>query len=706
MWRFRAKNRMMESEARPGAPRRLLPTWIATTMNRYGFVRVTAATTKTAVADPDANAAEIVSLLAQVADSDVVLCAELGITGYTCGDLFGQTALLQAGQRATLRLAEATRGCTQLVVVGLPIAIGNSLYNCAVVLSDGQVVGIVPKQFIPNYKEFYESRWFSSARGSEPALIEFGSAEVPFGVDLLFRGPDGLVVGVEICEDLWMPIPPSSIQAIAGANLLLNLSASNELIGKSSYRRDLVVGQSGRCIAAYAYASSGPTESTTDLVFGGHCLIAENGRLLAESPRVGDGTPIRRESYWITRDVDIEKLQNERRSTTSFDDCLRYVTPFRRIDFALARDMVGLKRDVAGTPFVPADGPELHRRCAEIFGIQCAGLAKRLERRPHDSVLNIGVSGGIDSTLALLVAVKTCDMLGHDRRRIHGLTMPGFGTTQRTRANALVLLEHLGVSAATIDITELAFRAFRALGHAPFGIDCSALDVGSFQAALGRVPRDARHDLVFENVQARLRTFLLMSRGFVVGTGDLSELALGWSTYNGDHMSMYNPNCSIPKTLVKFLVRYAAEHEFEAGPVRETLMSIAATTISPELLPLAATGEIEQATEETLGPYELHDFILFQVARSGFSPEKILFLAEHAQFTQPYSHEQVESTLRTFYVRFFSQQFKRSCLPDGPKVGTVSLSPRGDWRMPSDADVDVWLRWARSDQQTPARHRG
>jgi NAD+ synthase (glutamine-hydrolysing) len=354
--------------------------------------------------------------------------------------------------------------------------------------------------------------------------------------------------------------------------------------------------------------------------------------------------------------------------------------------------MAGLKRFVPGAPFVPPEGPELHRRCAEIFGIQCAGLAKRLEQLPPGTSLNIGVSGGLDSTLSLLVSAKTCDILEIDRRLIHGLTMPGFGTTSRTLKNALDLMDHLGVTAETIDIAPLALHAYQEIGHTPFGIDCRDMDVECFREALAKVPRAVRTDLTFENVQARLRTFLLMSRGFVVGTGDLSELALGWSTYNADHMSMYNPNCSIPKTLVKFLVRYAALHEFPEGIIRDTLLSIVGTTISPELLPTSSAGEIEQSTEATLGPYELHDFILFHAIRCGYSPAKILFLSEYAAFTQKYSREQIERTIRVFFSRFFRQQYKRSCVPDGPKVGTVSLSPRGDWRMPSDADPAEWLR--------------
>jgi NAD+ synthase (glutamine-hydrolysing) len=569
-----------------------------------------------------------------------------------------------------------------------------------VAIADGAVLGVVPKQFLPNYKEFYESRWFSPAVGKEPAEVDLNGRRVPFGIDLLFeaRGADveggqgGLVVGIEVCEDLWVPVPPSALQAMAGATVLVNPSASNETIGKSRYRADLVVGQSGRCVAAYALAGCGPTESTTDVVFGGHCLIAENGVLLAESPRVGDGQPIRRDSYAITQDVDVARLRTDRRVMTSFDDSLSSLRPFRRIPFAVAPEMDGLRREVTGTPFVPG-GPELHRRCAEIFGIQCAGLAKRIEQLPRGTPLNIGISGGLDSTLSLLVAVTTCDMLGLDRRQVHGLTMPGFGTTQRTRTNALDLMAHLGVSSETIDISALALEAFREMGHSPFGIDVRDMDIDAFRAALARVPAASRCDLIFENVQARLRTFLLMSKGFVVGTGDLSELALGWCTYNGDHMSMYNPNCSIPKTLVQFLVRYVAMNQFPDGPVRQTLLSIVETTISPELLPASLAGEIEQSTEATIGPYELHDFILYNAVRCGHSPTKIRFLSRHARFTQAYPPELIDRTMRTFYKRFFQNQFKRSCVPDGPKVGTVSLSPRGDWRMPSDADPAEWLVW-------------
>jgi NAD+ synthase (glutamine-hydrolysing) len=668
-------------------------------MNEFGFVRITCASPRTMVADPAANAAEIIDLLGQAGGSDVVVFPELCVTGYTCADLFGQSALLQAGIRAVLQVARATTGRSQLVVVGAPIPLGNNLFNCAVMLCDGAIRGIVPKQHLPNYKEFYESRWFKPASGAEPLEIDLQGERVPFGIDLLFEargrgegGPDSILVGVEICEDLWVPLPPSSFQAMAGATILLNISASNETIGKGRYRTDLVVSQSGRTIAAYAMASAGPSESTTDIVFGGHCLIAENGQLLAESPRVGDGKPIHRDSHAVTQDVDVAKLLADRRVMTSFDGPSPLSKPFRRVAFSVAETMDGLKREVPGTPFVPSEGPELHRRCAEVFGIQCAGLAKRIERLSSGKKLFIGVSGGLDSTLGLLVAVTTCDTLGLDRRTVHGVTMPGFGTTQRTRTNALALMEHLGVSSETIDISALALRTFQEMGHSPFGIDCAGQGVESFRAALARVPLEARHDLTFENVQARLRTFLLMSKGFVVGTGDLSEQALGWSTYNGDHMSMYNPNCSIPKTLVKFLVKYVALHQFADGPARRTLLSIVETTISPELLPASQGGEIEQSTEATLGPFELHDFVLYHAVRCGYPPAKILFLSRFATFTQPYPADLIERTMRTFFERFFQQQYKRSCVPDGPKVGSVSLSPRGDWRMPSDAEAALWLK--------------
>jgi NAD+ synthase (glutamine-hydrolysing) len=661
---------------------------------QHGLVRITCASPRVHVADPAANAREIIDALAGFATSDIVLFPELCLTGYTCGDLFGQRVMVDAAITGLDAIRQASTGRRQLVVVGLPVPVGNSLFNGAAAVADGRILGIVPKQFLPTYKEFYEARWFQAATGGEPRWIELPGLESPgvtFGIDLLFgAGPD-VVVGIEICEDLWVPSPPSGRQALAGATILLNPSASNETIGKAAYRRSLVVGQSARCMAAYAYAGSGPGESTTDIVFGGHNLVAENGRLLGESPRVGDGSPLSMDLHAITCDVDVASLLHDRRTTTTFDAVPTDLRSFCRIDFELESELPGLERTVVARPFVPSDSAELDRRCAEIFGIQCAGLAKRLSRLSESTPLNIGISGGLDSTLALLVAVKTCDAVGRDRKTIHGLTMPGFGTTSRTRSNALALMDHLGIAADTIDISELSFDSFRALGHRSFGIDLAGLDLDAFRRAIAEVPRERRQDLVFENVQARLRTFLLMSRGFVIGTGDLSELALGWATYNGDHMSMYNVNGSIPKTLVEFLVEYVARHEFDPGPVRDTLLSIASTVISPELLPASTKGEIEQSTEDVLGPYEIHDFILYHAIRLGMPPSKIRFLARHADFRKPYPSALIDRTLRTFYTRFFANQFKRSCVPDGPKVGSVSLSPRGDWRMPSDAEAAAWL---------------
>lgn len=679
-------------------------------MNRHGLFRIATVSPVVHVANPEANADEILKSLAQLGNADCVLFPELSLTGYTCEDLFHQETLLTAAREQLLRLRDATDGNEQLVVVGLPVAIDNALYNCAAAICNGEILGLVPKQFLPNYGEFYEARRFAGATGDERSYVELdGETVVPFGIDLLFYAIDRqgqrIGVGIEICEDLWVPIPPSAYQSLAGATVLLNPSASNDVIGKRAYRRSLVESQSARCIAAYAYAGAGPTESTTDLVFGGHCLIAENGHLLAEVdalllPKHDEETSSRErqrpeivgDARVAVADVDIAKLRHDRRTMVTFQQPSRLLPrDYRWIEFAVRAELNGTpRRYVSGTPFVPRDTADLDERCHEIFSIQCRGLAKRLLSLPQNSALNIGVSGGLDSTLSLLVAVKTCDLIGSPRTRVRGLTMPGYGTTERTRANALALMQQLGVRPETIDIRPLCLEAFRELGHAPFGIDVAKVDAASLQELLSNLKEDNRKDLVFENVQARLRTFLLMSRGFVVGTGDLSEAALGWSTYNGDHMSMYNPNSSIPKTLVKFLVRFVALHDFE-GAARETLLDIAETPISPELLPASKQGEILQSTEETLGPYELHDFFLFNMVRNGYSPSKILELAAIADFRQEHSPDDVRKSLLTFYRRFFANQFKRSCVPDGPKVGTVSLSPRGDWRMPSDAEVAAWL---------------
>lgn len=661
-------------------------------MQNFGFVRVTTAGQPVAVADAAANAEAIIHQFNHFSDSDVVVFGELCLTGYTCGELFLQDSLLAAAREALAAVVEATDGREQLVVVGMPLRVGDRLYNVAAAICDGEVLAIIPKQYLPNYQEFYEARWFAAGDGNEPAVVDLGSlGVVPFGIDLLLKC-DELIVGIEICEDLWMPIPPSSLQAAAGANLLLNLSASNELVGKAAWRETLIRSQSGRCVAAYAYASAGPTESTTDVVFGGHCLIAECGSVLAQSDRIGGRGVSWLECSHATADIDLERLAHDRQVMGSWQTAARRSNiAFRHVEFQCGRVGRGEHRRINAAPFVPAADRELHARCEEIFSIQCAALTKRVSKLPPSVPLNIGVSGGLDSTLALLVAVKTCRDQGWPVERIHGVTLPGFGTTRHTLESARELMRGLEISADEIDIRQVCLDTFIAIGHKPFGIDLSGLAPDSLQARLAQVPKEKRSDLVFENVQARVRTLLLMSRGFVLGTGDLSEQALGWSTYNGDHMSMYNVNTSIPKTLVKFLVQYAAENEFK-DTVGEVLMRVFRTPISPELLPTAADGSIEQSTERSLGAYELHDFFLYNMLRFGYSPRKILHLASLAEFSRPYDAAEIRDTLTVFIKRFFANQFKRSCVPDGPKVGTISLSPRGDWRMPSDAEAAGWLR--------------
>lgn len=663
-----------------------------------GFVRVTAACHDTHVADPQANSLALIDALKDYSDSDVVVFGELSLTGYTCGDLFGQETLLQGALVGLQRIVQTTRQDQRLVVIGMPLQTERGLFNTAVAISKGRVLGVVPKQYLPNYQEFYESRWFSAADGSEPQEMNFahkGAPElgtVPFGIDLLFQA-NSLVVGIELCEDLWMPVPPSSLQAANGANLLLNLSASNELVGKAQWREVLVRSQSGRCLAAYAYASVGPTESTTDLVFSGHCMIAENGNLLASSGRVGGNRNGDLRRSQATADIDLQHLTHDRQITTSWCQATnRNCKAYRRIAFGqdASRKSVGDKRPVSGFPFVPNVSSELHKRCQEVFGIQCAGLAKRIRCLPDQVELSIGVSGGLDSTLALLVATKTCHDQGWPTSRITGLTMPGFGTTSKTLDLARRLMRTLKIASQEVDIRSLCMAAFQGLSHCPFGISIEDLSVDQFTERLRKLPLEMRHDLVFENVQARVRTLLLMSRGFVLGTGDMSEQALGWSTYNGDHMSMYNVNCSVPKTLVQFLVRFVAESELD-GEARQCLLEILEQPITPELLPPNESGEVVQFTEQVLGSYELHDFFLYHTLRFGTRPRKLLHLALQAKFSKEYDQSEIHATLRTFIHRFFANQFKRSCVPDGPKVGSVSLSPRGDWRMPSDAEAALWL---------------
>jgi NAD+ synthase (glutamine-hydrolysing) len=675
-------------------------------MTHYGFLRVAAATPMLRVADCAYNAGRIVSLMerAQAEGIALLVFPELSVTGYTCADLFQQSSLQRGALAALEQITDASRTLySGLAAVGLPVAVDDQLFNCAALIQRGRVLGLVPKSFIPNYKEFYEGRWFAAAATARSRQIVLHGVDIPFGTAQLFHAQDveGLVVGIEICEDLWVPIPPSSFQALQGATVLVNPSASNEIIGKSGYRRQLVVNQSGRCIAAYIYSACGVWESTTDVVFGGHCMIAENGVMLAELRR------FQRDDELLVADIDLDRLRADRLRTNSFGDAQLYLgvqRQFGTIPFRLDRAAPPrrLAREVEAHPFVPRGEERLRERCEEIFFTQVAGLAKRLEHIGKPPVA-IGVSGGLDSTLALLVTCKTMDALGVPRDRIRAFTLPGFGTTTRTRMNARALMQHLGVTAAEVDIRTLCLEEMKALRHRPFGIDLQGLSVEDFAVRLRHLSVEQCKDLVFENVQARMRTSILMNSGFVIGTGDVSELALGWCTYNADHMSMYNPNVSIPKTLVKFLVRWVAENEFE-GEVRRVLLDIVATEISPELLPTGKDDNILQATEGVIGPYELHDFFLYHFLRYGESPEKILYLAEQAEFDRPYAPQELRRWLEVFIRRFFGNQFKRSCLPDGPKVGSISVSPRGDWRMPSDAQAALWLQWL--ELSTPGGERG
>ena len=633
----------------------------------YGFVKVAAAVPLVQVADCFYNIEKIEGLMRQVSEKGVQIIAfpELSVTGYTCLDLFAQQTLLNGAEAALLQLVSNTADLDILTIVGVPLRTENRLINAAVVFQKGAIRGVVPKTYLPNYKEFQEQRWFTSATELRESTISIGKEEYPMGSHLLFRS-GRLTAGIEICEDLWVPVPPSSLLAMEGANIIFNLSASNELIGKHAYLRSLICQQSARCMAGYVYASSGFGESSTDLVFAGNGIIAENGNLLAESPR------FTMEEQLVISEIDIETLQNDRQVNTSF----MYGTsglPKEKaqvVDFQVRiPDGFSLTRPVDPHPFTPS-GEALKERCEEIFHIQVAGLAKRLVHA-HAQTAVVGISGGLDSTLALLVTVMTFDALKMPRGQIIGITMPGFGTTDRTYTNACDLIRSLGVTLKEIPIKEACLQHFRDIDHDP-----------------------SVHDVTYENSQARERTQLLMDvanqkNGLVIGTGDLSELALGWATYNGDHMSMYGVNGSIPKTLVKYLVEWVANHKVDDAS-RLTLLDIVDTPISPELIPADENGNIKQKTEDLVGPYELHDFFLYHFLRFGSHPSKIYFLAQKA-FAGIYDNATVKKWLYTFFRRFFQQQFKRSCLPDGPKVGSVSLSPRGDWRMPSDAVSRLWL---------------
>lgn len=628
----------------------------------FGFIKVAAATPEIHVADCVFNIQQIESLIHEAAAQQVeIICfPELCITAYTCGDLFFQQTLQEAAEKALETLLENTKSTTLLAIVGMPVRNGAQLFNAAVVFQQGKILAVVPKSFLPNSNEFYEKRWFQSAPEALRNTVALCRQEIPFGTDILFQNND-VFVGIEICEDLWTPAPPSSRHAQHGANLLFNLSASNELVAKNNYRRSLVLQQSARCVAGYIYSGAGFGESTTDVVFAGNGFIAENGALLAESNR------FLRKNNLLTSEIDIELLSSERKKHTGFEKSGS--TTYRIIPFALKNEHIEISRKIEAFPFVGSPG-QIDERCEEVFAIQTAALAKRIIHTGCKRVV-IGVSGGLDSTLALLVCAKTFDMLSIPRLQIVGVSMPGFGTTQRTRHNAELLMNALGVEVRTIPIEKSCLQHFQDIGH-----DATT------------------HDVVYENTQARERTQILMDianaeNGLVIGTGDLSEMALGWATYGGDHLSMYAVNASIPKTFIRHLIHRIAEQQGEQS-VKTTLLDILDTPVSPELLPAGNDGEISQKTEDLVGPYELHDFFLYYTVRYGFRPSKLLFMAQRA-FQGKYEKAIVKKWMLVFFKRFFSQQFKRSCFPDGPKVGSVSLSPRGDWRMPSDAGSRLWL---------------
>ena len=617
-----------------------------------GFIKAAAGTPDIRVADCEYNRAQITELMdrAYAGGVRVLVLPELCITGYTCQDLFFQQELLDGALEALGAIREHSAGMDMLISVGCPVRFRGELYNCAVIMINGSILGVVPKKFLPNYNEFYEKRHFTAAAEGEFDIELFECRQLP-----------ELVFAAELCEDLWAAEPPSIALALGGATVIANLSASNEVIGKDAYRRELVSGQSARLLCGYIYASAGSGESTQDLVFSGHDIIAENGLILAESSLYSTGLTV--------TEIDVKKLAAERRRNTSFIGGIR--PGMRRVAFDMPLTETELTRTVVRTPFVPQTSAEKDKRCEDILAMQAHGLEKRV-RHTNAKTLVIGISGGLDSTLALLVCVEAMKLLGRPDSDILAVTMPCFGTTKRTRSNAERLCELLGTQLRVIDIAASVKQHFKDIGH-----------------------DESNHNVVYENGQARERTKILMDlanaeNGMVVGTGDLSELALGWATYNGDHISMYGVNASVPKTLVRHIVKYYAG-TVENQELSDVLMSIYDTPVSPELLPADENGNIAQITEDLVGPYELHDFFLYNGIRWGFPPKKVFRLALYA-FGDSYDRETILKWLRTFYRRFFSQQFKRSCLPDGVKVGSVTLSPRGDWRMPSDASSALWLK--------------
>lgn len=647
----------------------------------YGFIKVATAIPSVKVGDVKFNTRQIESqiALAEGQGVEIIVFPELCITGYTCQDLFLQQMLLESAETAMMMLLDFTRQLDIISIVGLPVIVGDLLLNCAAIIQHGKILGLVPKTYLPNYREFYEKRWFASAQDLRETTVRFAGHRITVTPDpQIFITSEGAQFGVENCEDVWAPAPPSNKLALAGAELIFNLSASDELSGKHTYLKSLLAQQSARTITGYIYSSCGFGESTQDVVFGGNALIYENGSLIAEGERFSLEPQMR------IAQIDIEKLRSERRTNSTYVNAQRNVkyairsgrysvhniemlAPFNRRDFVL-------EREIDAHPFIPHEA-EMGVTCEEIFNIQLMGLAKRIVHTGAKHLI-LGISGGLDSTLALLVCAKAFDKLGMNRKDIIGVTMPGFGTTDRTYRNAITLMGSLGVTIREISIADAVEQHFKDIGH-----------------------NISVHDVTYENAQARERTQILMDLsnelgGIVVGTGDLSELALGWATYNGDHMSMYGVNASVPKTLIQHMVRYVAESGVDEKS-RVTLLDIVDTPISPELTPADESGEIRQKTEDLVGPYELHDFFLYYFLRFGFRPKKLFFLACQA-FEGVYDEIIVQKWLVVFLRRFFSQQFKRSCLPDGPKVGNVSLSPRGDWRMPSDASSAIWLAEAES----------
>ena len=630
---------------------------------KHGFIKTAAVTPDIRVADVAYNTESICRKIDETtaAGAKIAVFPELCITGYTCSDLFLQDILLNSAKKALVEIAEHTKNLDTLVFVGVPIAVGGELYNVAAALNHGNILGFTTKSFLPNYGEFYEMRQFRPGPKKAEKIL-FGGKEIPFGPQLLFveNQMANLIVSAEICEDVWSPVPPSIEAAREGATVIVNCSASDETIGKASYREALISGQSARLISGYIYANAGEGESTTDLVFGGHNLIAENGTILAEAKRFSNGI--------IYTEFDVQKIANERRKNTTFTETQEHVLP--RIPFGLEQTETILTRTFPSRPFVPRDDQERAKRCEEILTIQAMGLKKRLAHTHAKSAV-VGISGGLDSTLALLVTAKAFDALGLERSGITAVTMPCFGTTDRTYQNACKMSLKVGATLREVRIGDAVMQHFKDIGHDP-----------------------QDHSVTYENSQARERTQVLMdianqTGGLVIGTGDMSELALGWATYNGDHMSMYGVNASVPKTLVRHLVHYFAD-TCEDSSLKEVLYDVLDTPVSPELLP-PKDGEIAQKTEDLVGPYELHDFFLYYFLRMGYEPGKIYRIAK-LSFAGEYDDETIYKWLRTFCWRFFSQQFKRSCLPDGPKVGTVALSPRGDWRMPSDACVVLWIQ--------------